>query len=299
MKLITIGLLTYNRASVIPRAIESAINQTYSNLEIIISDDNSSDNTYNVILPYLNDSRVRYIRRPSIGMTQNFIQTLNDARGEYFMWLCDDDYLSNNYIERNYFFLAQNPDFSLSCGKTIFFNEREFLDRQEYIDLKDNSSIKRIIKYFNEVNSNIILYGLMRREQILELSYPNVFGADIIWSCQIVFMGKVYIDNDTLFYYSTQGISDNTDTLSKYYQSNGIKRNPYNDLLNAVRKLITYRGKVFKRITFIKRIFLTLKVLIVIRERFLMPKFEAKIRGFLKIKTRLESIIKLSIKKNA
>ena len=298
MKLITIGLLTYNRASVLPRAIESAINQTYKNLEIIISDDNSSDNTSSVILPYLDDSRVRYIRRPSIGMTQNFIQTLNDARGEYFMWLCDDDFLSNNYVERNYIFLSQNSDFSLSCGKTIFFNEKGFLDRQEYIDLKFNSSIKRIIKYFHEVNSNIILYGLMRREQILELSYPNVFGADILWSCQIAFMGKVFIDNETLFYYSTQGISYDTDTLSKYYKRKELKRNPYNDLLNAVGKLIICRSKVFKKITFFKRIFLTLKVLIVIRKRFLMSKFEARIRGFLKVRTRFESIFKLNRKKN-
>lgn len=291
MELVTIGLLTYNRASLLPRAIDSAINQTYKNLEIIVSDDNSSDDTYNVVLPYLHDSRVRYVRRTSVGMTQNFVQTLNDANGVYFMWLCDDDYLSYNYVENNYNILAQNSDYSLSCGKTIFFNENGFLKRHEFLDLKLSSASKRIVKYFHEVNSNIILYGLMRRKEILELDYPNVFGSDLLWSCQVVFMGKVFIDTESSFFYSTQGISDDTKQLAKYYKKNNVK-NPYVDLLFAVSKLILHPATIFKSITYPKRLLLTLSILIIIRERFLMPKFEARIRGYLKIRTRIRTLFK-------
>lgn len=83
--LVTIAIPTYNRANLyLTQAIESAINQTYPNLEIIISDNCSTDDTEMVIRSF-KDPRIRYFRQEkNIGGNNNFNFCLKQARGEYF-----------------------------------------------------------------------------------------------------------------------------------------------------------------------------------------------------------------------
>ena len=63
MKKVTIMIPTYNQAKYISKAIESALNIDYSNIEVIVSDDCSTDNTEEVISKYLEDNRFKYIKR--------------------------------------------------------------------------------------------------------------------------------------------------------------------------------------------------------------------------------------------
>ena len=98
--LVTIAIPTYNRANLYLRqAIESAINQAYPNLEIIISDNCSSDDT-EVIVKSFRDPRIRYFRQEkNIGGNNNFNFCLKQAKGEYFLLLMDDDLIDNDFIE--------------------------------------------------------------------------------------------------------------------------------------------------------------------------------------------------------
>ncbi len=99
-KLVTIGIPTYNRASsFLQQALESAMAQTYQNLEIIVSDNCSSDNTEEVVLQY-EDPRVKYVRhRVNIGPLGNSNFCLNQARGDYFLQLHDDDVIDPDFVE--------------------------------------------------------------------------------------------------------------------------------------------------------------------------------------------------------
>lgn len=92
---VSIILITYNRASILPRAIESALRQKYDNLEVCIMDDASTDETGKVVEPYLKDKRVRYIKNPSnVGFSKNVQKALMQyITGEYFLVLSDDDEL--------------------------------------------------------------------------------------------------------------------------------------------------------------------------------------------------------------
>lgn len=98
--LVTIAIPTYNRANLyLTQAIESAINQTYPNLEIIISDNCSTDDTEMVIRSF-KDPRIRYFRQEkNIGGNNNFNFCLKQARGEYFLLLMDDDLIDSDFIE--------------------------------------------------------------------------------------------------------------------------------------------------------------------------------------------------------
>ncbi|GJL63794.1 MAG: hypothetical protein NPIRA04_24480 [Nitrospirales bacterium] len=99
-KLVTIGIPTYNRANAfLPQALESAIAQTYENLEIIVSDNCSTDNTETVVKGY-GDPRIKYFRHgKNIGPLGNSNFCLEQAQGEYFLQLHDDDVIDPDFIE--------------------------------------------------------------------------------------------------------------------------------------------------------------------------------------------------------
>jgi glycosyltransferase involved in cell wall biosynthesis len=98
--LVTIGIPTYNRADgFLKDAIQSALNQTYPNLEIIISDNCSSDDTKMVVESF-EDHRIRYFRHPeNIGANNNFNFCLKKANGVFFLLLHDDDLIDEDLIE--------------------------------------------------------------------------------------------------------------------------------------------------------------------------------------------------------
>src|SRR4051794_39644277 len=98
--LVSVGVPTYNRPEGLKRAVESLINQTYSNLEIIISDNCSSNiNVQGILSEFAHDNRVKiYKQEVNRGATFNFNFPLTKTTGDYFMWLADDDWLDLNYI---------------------------------------------------------------------------------------------------------------------------------------------------------------------------------------------------------
>lgn len=98
--LVSIGIPTYNRADgYLRECIDSAVNQTYPNIEIIISDNSSTDGTTELVTAYT-DPRVRYFRHSkNIGANNNFNYCLEKANGDYFLLLHDDDLIDNDFIE--------------------------------------------------------------------------------------------------------------------------------------------------------------------------------------------------------
>jgi len=98
--LITIAIPTYNRADkYLRQTIECAINQTYENIEILISDNNSNDHTPEVVRSF-SDPRIKYYRQESnLGGFGNWNFLLDQARGDYFHLYHDDDQIDIDFIE--------------------------------------------------------------------------------------------------------------------------------------------------------------------------------------------------------
>ena len=98
--LVSIGTPTYNRANgYLKYALESALNQTYKNIEIIISDNCSPDNTEELVRSY-NDERIRYVKHAKpLHPIDNFNYCVEMAKGDYFLMLHDDDMIDPDFIE--------------------------------------------------------------------------------------------------------------------------------------------------------------------------------------------------------
>jgi glycosyltransferase involved in cell wall biosynthesis len=98
--LVSVGLPVRNGARTLRYALDSIINQDYRNLEIIISDNNSTDDTALIALEYQKrDNRITYHRQPRfLTALENFRFVLDEARGDYFMWAAHDDTRSGDYV---------------------------------------------------------------------------------------------------------------------------------------------------------------------------------------------------------
>jgi len=98
--LVTIGIPTYNRAARnLRNVIERSLGQTYRNVEVIVSDNCSSDETPELVR-LIDDPRLRYFRQESnIGPNNNFNYCLQQATGEYFLLFHDDDMIDEDFVE--------------------------------------------------------------------------------------------------------------------------------------------------------------------------------------------------------
>jgi glycosyl transferase family 2 len=99
LPLVTIAVPTYNRArSYLPIALASALAQSYPRLEILVSDNASTDDTA-ALLQRFSDPRLRYVRQPvNIGANANYNYCLHDAHGDYFLLLHDDDTIDADFV---------------------------------------------------------------------------------------------------------------------------------------------------------------------------------------------------------
>lgn len=89
--LVSVIIPTYNRANYLPLAVESVLNQTYENLELYIIDDGSTDNTADVVSPYVDDRRVTYHKQANAGQGAATNRAIRLCKGEYIAFLDADD----------------------------------------------------------------------------------------------------------------------------------------------------------------------------------------------------------------
>lgn len=97
--MITIITPTFNRRDLVQTTIQSILNQTYTNWELIIVDDGSTDDTEQVIKTYLSDSRIRYVKKTNSGQAPSLNVGASYAKGDYITFLDSDDEAYPNWLE--------------------------------------------------------------------------------------------------------------------------------------------------------------------------------------------------------
>jgi glycosyltransferase involved in cell wall biosynthesis len=224
--LVSVGLPTFNRSSSLSRAINSVLHQTYPNIELIISDNASTDETQLICEKFTqHDKRVTYIRQKSnLGAANNFMEVLKQSTGEYFMWLGDDDWIDIHYIDNCQVFLRDNPNYLLCSGIAKYYIGSS-VNIGEAIHLTEDSPIKRVKKYFREVKDNGIFYGLYRKEVLLQLVPPWCFGGDWIFIACIALLGKVNTLNTCIVHRLFQ--EKNTECYAKQVDPKHILEKSY------------------------------------------------------------------------
>jgi glycosyltransferase involved in cell wall biosynthesis len=126
MPAVSILIPTYNYARYLPEAIESILNQDFSDFEVIIADDASSDNTVDVCATYAEkDSRIRFFRHEqNLGMVENWNWCLQQATGKYIKYmLADDKFLRPYALSRLVESIDKSSDISLVTSARVLIDD--------------------------------------------------------------------------------------------------------------------------------------------------------------------------------
>jgi len=178
---VTVIIPTYNRAYIISKSIESVLNQTYDNIELIIVDDGSSDNTEEVVNSF-NDDRIKYYKLKKNGGTavaRNY--GIDKATGEYIAFQDSDDIFRPNKIELQMDNLIKNKsvmDFCKICiheGENIYYVPTKEEDKQ----LKKISLVDKLCQNNVVSTQSILIKTSIVKNYGFDPDIPNTDDYDL------------------------------------------------------------------------------------------------------------------------
>ncbi len=228
---LTVLLPTYNRAASLPRAIDSVLAQTRGDIELLISDNASTDETEAVCARYVEqDARVRSFRQPvNRGPIPNFNWLLEQARSEFVLMLADDDWLDRDYVERCLAVIEADPSLSIVTGATRYYEGDAPPDLVLNTNLTESSGSRRVLRYLRNSWSSAAFYGVLRTSATREaLPIPNVMGADWLFVAAVSFAGRVLTITDTHLNRRRGGTSADFQRIAEVSElSSRAARNPH------------------------------------------------------------------------
>lgn len=118
---ISVVIPSYNAAGMVEEAVESVLSQTWKNIECLVIDDGSSDDTETVLAPY--KDRIRYIKKENGGFASARNLGMEKASGDYIAWLDADDIFEPDKLERQMALFDACPNLGLVCSDFKMFDE--------------------------------------------------------------------------------------------------------------------------------------------------------------------------------
>jgi glycosyltransferase involved in cell wall biosynthesis len=205
-KRVSVGLPVFNAEQYLEQCVDSILSQTYTNLELIISDNASTDATETICQRYAaRDARVRYQRNSrNYGATFNFRRVMLFSSGEYFLWAAHDDMFAPEYAEKAVAVLEQNRDVVLCYSKSIEIDERgQPLERKEQILAADAPYPHQRFRELIRMDHNCeTMFGVIRAEVLERTSIHGDFpDSDRCMLAEVALYGKFFELADHLFFH--------------------------------------------------------------------------------------------------
>lgn len=223
MARVTIGLPVYNGENFVGHAIQSVLDQTYSDWVLIISDNASTDRTREICESFAaQEPRIQYHRsEQNRGAAWNFNQVFRLSRTEYFRWLSHDDYLMPRAIERCLEELEARPEIvscSTATGALDSDGFRILDDTESECDLgcqgltessesqrlklatakRPSDRYRGILLYSRRCNE---VYGVVRRDIMAKTQlHPNYCGGEKVFLAELALHGPIFEIPELLFY---------------------------------------------------------------------------------------------------
>jgi len=182
---VSIGIPSYNHEKYISETIESILNQTFQDFEIIITDDGSSDNSLDVIKSF-SDPRIKlFVFDENQGACKAVNNCIKNSRGEYFAYVSSDDVWEKDKLEKQVKFLDENPHFPAVFTKVTIIDEdgKEFIDKNHFyfsVFEQENRSRSRWLNHFF-YKGNCICHPsiLIRKDVYNEIGFYNELMANL------------------------------------------------------------------------------------------------------------------------
>jgi glycosyltransferase involved in cell wall biosynthesis len=273
---VTIGIPVYNEEEFLTKTIESAINQTYHNMILIIIDNCSTDNSYDIAVDLSKkDARIKVIRsKKNIGLIKNFQAVLKYSSTEYFTWLGAHDIFNINYISSSVEYLDRHKDVVMVYPKNAVFidkNDKEINIEPACSDIDTrmkNNAIDRFALIVRSLNLCTNIHGVFRAAILKKLPIKKVIGSDHLVLAMAGIYGQIHgipIEGIRRREFRFQSYQESV----KRWKQSGVfddkGRNPYKKLIN----LHLYYFLINRRISLKSKILNFFYIKSILNEKFL------------------------------
>ena len=223
--LISVIIPTHNNAEIIKETIESALNQTFKDFEIIVINDGSTDNTADVLRPYINSGKIIYLYQDYSGPTVARNRGIETSKGKYIAFLDSDDLFMPTKLEKQVNFLNENDDYAMAYTDAYEFSGTNIINKSKLATNDRNTMSGMIFEYL--INGCFIFMStvLVKRSVFEDVGYfdPNVGYTCNDWELwqRISKKYKIkFIDEILMGYRRHSGnITNNTDLLISHQLS--------------------------------------------------------------------------------
>lgn len=249
---ISIIVPVYKVEKYINRCLDSILNQSYKNLEIILVDDGSPDRCGEICKEYAKkDSRIRVIHKENGGLSDARNFGMKYITGEYTLFLDSDDYIEKNCIETLLKVAQENKSDIVQSGfyydydTYLLYDDRYYTEDSPIVNLDNNSLMRELV--INERVKNFV-WGKLYKSELIRDKYfkKGVLFEDVFWAHNIMKDVKKYTIIHKLLWYYTQRedsivgkySSKNLDILKGLKERKEFLKINYPNLLREINKLI-------------------------------------------------------------
>ena len=142
--LVSVVIPVYNVEKYIEQALESVIQQSYSKLEIIVVDDQSPDQSIDLVKTKFNDPRIRIIRQKNRGLAGARNTGICNANGSFIAFLDSDDFWQHDKIEKHVSVMLASPNYGISFCSSLFVDANsQSINRLQAPKKKSNYQLER------------------------------------------------------------------------------------------------------------------------------------------------------------
>lgn len=206
MPRVSIGIPVYNGERYLVETLDSVLGQTYTDMEIVISDNGSTDSTESICRTYAaKDDRIKYFRySENRGAAWNYNNVFLLAKGEYFKWAAADDVLAPTLIEKCVKILINNPAVVLCYARTQAIDAdstviREYPSKPKGMDPRAD---ERFFEFVCVPHPCVSVFGLMRRDVLAKTKLIGKYsGSDRPLLGELALRGQLYEIPEFLFFY--------------------------------------------------------------------------------------------------
>jgi glycosyltransferase involved in cell wall biosynthesis len=230
---VSIGMPVYNDAPFVGLAIEAVLAQSFTDFELIISDNASTDGTSEICETYaMRDKRVRYVRQErNLGAVWNFRNVLEQSGGEYFAWAGGHDVMDASFLSECCSVLDEQRDVAL------VYPSLHLIDRDgapltssvsDEIDTCADSVSQRVRRIITELVTCHMLYGMFRRELLLRCRHGILCrGPDHVLLMELSLYGPIARVPRVLFHLrENRGPDAEGPTYADYMRGQLIRLDP-------------------------------------------------------------------------
>lgn len=251
--LVSIGVPIRNGGAFTRGALETLVGQSYAELEIIVSDNASTDETSDIIDGFARrDARIRVFRHQRVlSAAENFRFVFEQARGDYFMWAACDDRRSANYVEQLASAMLRQPESSLAFGEVAEISDvRDWQDTPSFhypFETHASDTTPQRLRRYTRMNC-LHVYGLLRRELLTGYFWPDLDnGPDIPLLLHLALAGEFVRAEAAQFYYYVPPVPKTLEARALHNSSRRLKPFPEIRLAWACAQAAKRSGEQYGR----------------------------------------------------